>query len=145
MQMVPSALLFLAALFILPESPRFLVKKGNKAKARRILAYVRHLDGEHPYINAEMEEIEEAIARQDNTSSRTKSERWGLFPELWWTGNRNRVMIAVGLMFGQNFTGIQGMNFYTPTIFKTIGFGGTKVVLLASGSSPPSHMRLCRR
>lgn len=36
-------------------------------------------------------------------------------------------------MFGQNMTGIQGVNFYTPTIFETIGFGGTKVVLLASG------------
>lgn len=29
----------------------------------------------------------------------------------------------------------QGMNFYTPTVFRSIGFDGTKVVLLASGWS----------
>ena len=30
---------------------------------------------------------------------------------------------------------VAGINFYTPTIFRSIGFDGTKVVLLASGSS----------
>jgi hypothetical protein len=67
-----------------------------------------------------------------------KRSRFGLdlFRELWWKGNRERVVIGLGLMFGQNMTGIQGVNFYTPTIFESIGFGGTKVVLLASGSYP---------
>ena len=45
------------------------------------------------------------------------------------------MLIGVALMIGQNFTGINGVNFYTPTIFKSIGFSGTKVVLLASGES----------
>lgn len=180
MQMVPSALLVLAALLILPESPRFLVKKGNKVQARKVLGYVRNLEIGHAYINAEMEEIEDAIRRQESESPRSKPGRFGLVRELWWKGNRRRVIIGLGLMLGQNMTGksnslllpipdyfqsleqypsfsesfslfrilfrrsnpdslttgINGINFYTPTIFRSIGFDGTKVVLLASGSFP---------
>jgi MFS family permease len=135
MQMVPSFLLVLAALLILPESPRFLVKKDQKNQARKVLGYVRNLDIGHEYINAEMEEIEDAIRRQENPSPRSKPGRFGLVRELWWKGNRRRVVIGLGLMFGQNLTGINGINFYTPTIFRSIGFDGTKVVLLASGAS----------
>lgn len=133
MQMVPSSLLVLAALFILPESPRFLVKKGNKIQARKVLGYVRNLEVNHEYINAEMEEIEDAIQRQESASPRSKQGKFGIVKELWWKGNRRRVLIGLGLMLGQNATGINGINFYTPTIFRSIGFDGTKVVLLASG------------
>jgi hypothetical protein len=143
MQMVPSALLFLSAIFILPESPRFLIKKGNKVKARKVLSYVRHLSTEHEYINDEMDEIEFAIQLQERPTSRSSTGRFGLFKELLWKGNLRRVLIASCLMFGQNLTGIQGVNFYTPTIFRSIGFDGTKVVLLASGKFPRrnSNMR----
>jgi MFS family permease len=134
-QMVPSFLLVLAALFILPESPRFLVKKGKKVQARKVLGYVRNLEADHEYINSEMEEIEDAIRRQGIPSPRSRPGRFGLVRELWWKGNRRRVLIGLGLMFGQNLTGINGINFYTPTIFRSIGFDGTKVVLLASGGS----------
>lgn len=135
MQIVPSALLIAAAIFALPESPRFLAKRGKKVQAREVLSYVRNLSMEHEYINLEMEEIEEAIERQDSPSPLPRHEhsRFGLFKELWWKGNQIRVFIGLGLMFGQNWTGIQGVNFYTPTIFKSIGFSGTKVGLLASG------------
>lgn len=142
MQMVPSALLLLAAIFILPESPRFLIKKGNKAKARKVLAYVRHLSLEHEYINEEIDEIEFAIQMQERPTARSSPGTFGLFKELWWQGNRKRMLIGLGLMFGQNLTGIQGVNFYTPTIFKSIGFDGTKVVLLASGNFPFRARRL---
>jgi MFS family permease len=133
MQMVPSSLLVFAALFILPESPRFLVKKGHKIQARKVLGYVRNLEIGHEYINAEIEEIEDAIRRQEIASPRSKPGFLGLMRELCWKGNRRRIVIGMGLMFGQNLTGIGGVNFYTPTIFKSIGFDGTELVLLASG------------
>ena len=137
MQMVPSALLLLAAIFVLPESPRFLIKRGNKAKARKVLSYVRDLSTEHEYINEEIDEIELAIQQQERPTARSSPGTFGLFKELWWKGNLKRMLIAFGLMFGQNLTGIQAVNFYTPTIFASIGFDGTKVVLLASGTFPP--------
>jgi MFS family permease len=139
MQIIPSSLLIIAALLILPESPRFLVKKGKLAQARKVLSFVRHLEPDHEYVNLEMEEIVEAIQRQDAVIPipGQKKSRLGLFRELWWKGNRTRVFIGLGLMFGQNLTGINGMNFYTPEIFRSIGFSGTKLVLLASGVLPP--------
>ncbi|TVY42528.1 putative quinate permease, partial [Lachnellula subtilissima] len=132
-QIIPSTLLFFAALFILPESPRFLVMKGKVVEARKVLAFVRHLSVEHEYINTEMDEIQEAIQRQSEPLTSHTPSKLGIFRELWWKGNRNRMFIGLGLMAGQNLTGINGVNFYTPTIFKSIGFSGTKVVLLASG------------
>ncbi len=106
-------------------------------QARKNLAWVRKLSPEHELVSQEMEEIEEAI-RMQNTPPPTVVHRHsggklGLFKELWWKGNRERVLIGLSLMFGQNLTGIQGVNFYTPTVFRSIGFDGTKVVLLASG------------
>jgi len=37
------------------------------------------------------------------------------------------------LMWSSNLTGIQGFNFYTPSIFESVGFDGTTFLLLASG------------
>jgi len=133
MQIVPSALLFLAALCILPESPRFLVLSGQTHQARTVLSFIRHLPLEHTYINAELDEISSAISRQHTPIPSRKKSRFGIWTELGWKGNRNRVCIGLGLMIGQNLTGINGVNFYTPVIFRSIGFEGTKVVLLASG------------
>lgn len=106
-------------------------------EARKVLAYIRNLDKDHNYINQEIEMIEEAIAKQEAVGQ-VKS-RLGLFGELWWKGNRRRVIIGLGLMLGQNMTGTNGVNFYTPTIFKSIGFDGTNVILLASGIYPRPH------
>lgn len=139
LQMAPSAFLFLAAIFILPETPRFLVQKGKVEKARRVLSYIRHLPEDHDYLNVEISEIQEAIAHTSqshtatSSSEITKKSKIGLFKELFWHGNRRRVVIGLCLMFGQNLTGINGVNFYTPSIFKSIGIEGTKTVLLASG------------
>ncbi len=66
MKIVPSAGLVIAALFVLPESPRFLIKKGKIGQARGVLAYVRHLNEGHEYIEGEMGEIQEAIEREES-------------------------------------------------------------------------------
>ncbi|KAG4435614.1 hypothetical protein IFR05_008889 [Cadophora sp. M221] len=128
MQLIPSIFLILASLFLLPESPRFLTKKGRAEKARKVLAYIRHLPCEHEYVNLEIEEIEEAIRREDNPNSHSTSN-----PPAGVAVGGDGGGASESLMIGQNFTGINGVNFYTPTIFKSIGFSGTKVVLLASG------------
>ncbi len=142
MQLAPSALLIIASLTILPESPRFLVQHGHADKAREVLSMVRHLDGNDDYINMEMEEIEDAIRRQEESA---KGGVLGLWKELWWRGNRQRVFIGLCLMFGQNLTGIQGINFFTPMVFTAIGFDGTRVALLASGMFSSSSSLLCCR
>ncbi|KAL3426690.1 MFS quinate transporter [Phlyctema vagabunda] len=130
MQIIPAALLLLTSLTVMPESPRFLVNQNKTAQARRVLAYIRHLDQDHEYISSEIRDFE--TAKRELEKGRT-GERFAMLRELTWKGNRNRVIIGVFLMVGQNLTGINGVNFYTPTIFRAIGFRGTNNVLLASG------------
>ncbi|KAI1012258.1 hypothetical protein LB503_004719 [Fusarium chuoi] len=57
-----------------------------------------------------------------------------IFSELFQPGVRGRIVLYCGLVSFQNFTGsIDAINYYSPTIFKSIGFTGTSVGLLATG------------
>jgi len=131
MQLIPAGVICLAATFVLPESPRFLLEKGKTAQARKVLSFLRHLDENHEYINYEIEQVEDALRRQRQMMQ--GADRWQLLRELTWKGNRNRLIIGCLLMWGANVSGINAINFYTPTIFRSIGFDGTTLALLLSG------------
>ena len=53
--------------------------------------------------------------------------------ECFGPSNRHRILLGMGLMILQNFSGINALNYYSPTIFTSIGFTGTSVSLLATG------------
>lgn len=57
LQMIPGAFLLLG-LFFLPESPRWLAKKGRWSETERIITAI-HGKGDvgHPFVNAELGEI----------------------------------------------------------------------------------------
>jgi hypothetical protein len=131
MQLIPAGLLLVATGFILPESPCWLVERGRSDEARKVLSFVRHLDPGHEYINFEIEHMEEARVRQ--MRMREGTDRWQMLRELTWKGNSNRLIIGCALMWGANGSGINGVNFYSPDIFRSIGFKGTTAVLLLSG------------
>jgi hypothetical protein len=56
-----------------------------------------------------------------------------MIKEVFMAGNRNRVLTGMSLMLLQNHSGINALNYYSPTIFTSIGFTGTSVELLATG------------
>lgn len=70
-----------------------------------------------------MQEIEEAVRNQSTSGDREKEgglkgacKRFvGLCRELGWKGNRRRVALGVGLMAGQNLTGINGGEYLFPS------------------------------
>lgn len=132
MQLIPGGLIAIAAIFILPESPRFLIEKGQSEKARETLSFLRKLPSDHEYIDYEVHEVEKAIQRQRNSPHGSGIIQ--LFRELLWRGNRNRLAFGMFLMAGGNLTGINGVNFYTPQIFESVGFDGINLILLASGT-----------
>ena len=41
--------------------------------------------------------------------------------------------MGMALMMLQNLSGINALNYYSPTIFKSVGFKGTSVGLMATG------------
>lgn len=45
-------------MFILPETPRFLIKQGKDHKATKSLSFLRRLPADHPSLLGELEEIQ---------------------------------------------------------------------------------------
>ena len=106
-EMIP-ALLFITLLFFVPESPRWLIKVGSDKEGHAILAKI---SGEE-IANSEFKEIKSAL-----------SEEKGSLSELFKPGLRLALIVGVGLsVFGQ-FTGVNIVVYYGPTILEKAGFG----------------------
>ena len=118
MEAIP-AISFFLLIFLLPRSPRWLVVKGQKDKARRILT---RLSGEE-VAGKELAEIEETVAMESGS--------WKLLLE---PGIKLAVFIGVALAVLQQFTGIDAIIYYGPRIFEEAGFAlsealGSQVVI----------------
>ncbi|KAJ4301119.1 hypothetical protein N0V90_003209 [Kalmusia sp. IMI 367209] len=130
-QFIPAGLLLISMPFII-ESPRWLVSKNRISHATKALCWVRNLPPDHEYIKSEIEEIQASITHELEVSGGRRSTVQ-IFREIGAPGIRNRVIISVLLMLLQNLTGINAINYYSPTILKAIGYTGTSVGLLATG------------
>ncbi|KAH8894591.1 general substrate transporter [Thozetella sp. PMI_491] len=130
-QFIPAGFLLISMPFIV-ESPRWLVSKNRIEKARKALSWVRHLPVDHEYIELEMADIQQSITHELELSGGKRSTVQ-IFRELGAKGVRWRVSMGVLLMLLQNLTGINAINYYSPTILKSIGYTGTSVGLLATG------------
>ena len=102
------AILFLLALFFVPESPRWLSKKGRDAEALDILSR----------INAQ----EVAIKVQGEIKDALGLER-GTLTELFAPGLRMAMVIGIFLALFSQITGINAIMYYAPEILKEAGFG----------------------
>jgi len=105
---VPSTVMFMA-IFFLPESPRWLLMKGHKKRARDVLIKVRNSLEE---VEKEVADIEEALSLKQNG--------FQLFTQN--SNFRKAIFLGVGLQIIQQLTGINVVMYYAPTIFKIAGF-----------------------
>ncbi len=117
----PAAILFTGMLF-LPESPRFLIGKGKEEKGRRVLQMVE-----------EPELVDVAIKKLKEELQRDKENKVD-WKEIFKPYLRNALLIAVGIMFVQQFVGINTVIYYAPTIFIIAGFAGAKAAIAATVS-----------
>jgi len=114
---VPSVL-FLLALLVVPESPRWLVKEGRGGEALRVLGRINSAKD----AAAEMEVIERAI-----------EEESGSMLDLLKPGLRRPLMIAVVLAVLQQITGVNTILFYGSLIFtEQVGNQTASAALLAN-------------
>jgi hypothetical protein len=112
------------------ESPRWLAKAGRWEQCLANLAYVRNLPTDHEYVAYEMHEMRAQLEHEANISS---GDIISQFKELGMKGVRNRLAIGMCMMMCQNLTGINGINYYSPTIFKSLGVSSTSTSLFATG------------
>ena len=99
--------------FFLPESPRWLMLKGKKDKAFKVLKKTLNSEDE---INLEIKEIEKAIGSSSSTFSGIFFKRYFL----------KILIVGILLQMFQQLVGINLMIYYAPTIF---GYAGMKGIM----------------
>ncbi|WP_297792223.1 sugar porter family MFS transporter [uncultured Eudoraea sp.] len=105
---IPAAIYFLA-LFTVPKSPRWLIRKLNNVKlARKILVKI----GGEEYAELTIAEIQRGMSAEEET---------GKLSDLFKYRNRTIMIIAIGIAFFQQITGINAVFYYAPTIFEQAG------------------------
>ena len=129
-QLVPAGLLCIGAFFI-HESPRWLFSRGRREEGIKNLAWLRKLDVDHVYLQEEIYFIDTALEHQRATVGLSF---WQPFKAV--INNRRvtyRFLLGGSLFFWQNATGINAINYYSPTVFKSIGIEGTNASLFTTG------------
>ncbi|KAG8746970.1 hypothetical protein FRC10_002769 [Ceratobasidium sp. 414] len=92
---------------------------------------MRNLPHNHTYVQ---EEIQATRAQLGREMALVRAHGFmGQVKELGKRGIRNRLAVGMSIMMFQNLTGINAINYYSPTIFKSIGITGTNNGLFATG------------
>nr|XP_043636892.1 sugar transporter ERD6-like 7 [Erigeron canadensis] len=105
-------IILVMGLFFIPESPRWLAKTGNQ---KEFWVALRKLRGKDVDISVEAAEIQDYIKTLERLP---KAKVFDLFQKRY----SRSVIIGVGLMVCQQFGGINGIVFYTSSIFESAGF-----------------------
>jgi sugar porter (SP) family MFS transporter len=124
-QLIPAGLL---ALMIpnLKESPTWLLKKGRDEEAYEVYSYLRCLPANHEYIAQDVQFIKEQIAKERAAVTGTQTPSFGQFikgaaKEATMKGMRNRFALVFIMFMWQAWSGAAAINYYSPTIFASIG------------------------
>ncbi|KAI3331803.1 general substrate transporter [Xylariaceae sp. AK1471] len=119
------ALILGIGLFILPESPRYFVKRGRLADAAKALAYVRGQHEDSDYIKDELAEI---VANHEfemtHIPERTYVQSWtACLKGSLSKGDSpiRRTILGAGLQCAQQFTGINFIFYFGPQFFTQLG------------------------
>jgi MFS transporter, SP family, galactose:H+ symporter len=115
---VPAVILFVG-MFFLPETPRWLMSKGREEEGEAVLRRVE----EPAFIDASM-----AAMRRDMAIDASQAG----WKEIFKPWLRNALIIAAGIMFFQQFVGINTVIYYSPKIFLAAGFEGAEAAIAAS-------------
>jgi sugar porter (SP) family MFS transporter len=116
---VAPALVFGAGMFFLPETPRWLIRRGHHDVAHGVLVRIRDLDD----VTVEMEEIKASLAQQAESGHWTDLLRCQVRPAL---------VVGLGLAVFQQITGINTVIYYAPKILQAAGFNSASGAILAT-------------
>ncbi|KAK7537634.1 general substrate transporter [Phyllosticta citricarpa] len=129
-QLIPGGLLFFGALW-LKESPRWLFSQYRRDEALKNLCWIRNLPADDVYMIEEVTYIENAIEEQRANLGRgfwKPFQAVGRSRSIQW-----RFILGGSLFMWQNGSGINAINYYSPTVFKSIGLTGKNSSFLTTG------------
>ncbi|CAN9295665.1 unnamed protein product [Alternaria sp. RS040] len=133
---LPAAIQFVM-LFLLPETPRYLVKAGQIQQARKVLGRVYKTDANGTkLVNAVLRRVEKEIEEEEDAAGlrgthdmaksgwRAKMDRiQDNFSQLVAIGgNRRALIIACMLQAFQQLCGFNSLMYFSATIFRLVGF-----------------------
>ena len=126
-QLVPGVI-FIVLMSFQPESPRWLVEHGHFDRAARSLARASGMRPDDESVLLTVEEIKADFEGKEKTP---------LLKQLVMMGESRttalRCFIPSLVMFWQQATGTNAINYFSPTIFANLGVSGTTSGLLATG------------
>ncbi|EOY14777.1 Major facilitator superfamily protein isoform 2, partial [Theobroma cacao] len=116
--------ILIPGLFFIPESPRWLAKMGMTEDFEASLQVLRGFDAD---ISIEVNEIKRSVA---STTRRTTIRFAQLKQRRYWFP----LMVGVGLLMLQQLSGINGLLFYSSTIFEAAGVKSSNVATFGLGA-----------
>jgi sugar porter (SP) family MFS transporter len=105
-------------IWLMPSSPRWLMMKGRRQEAHKMLERIR---GASPAVNAELDDIAKSLSHQHAG-----------FAALLSPALRMPLIIGIGLAALQQATGINTVIYYAPTIFQFAGLGSAASSIFAT-------------
>ncbi|KAF1846053.1 general substrate transporter [Cucurbitaria berberidis CBS 394.84] len=125
-QLIPAGLLALM-IPLLKESPTWLLKRGREAEALKAYSFFRNLPEDHQYIAEEVQFVKNDIAKE--RAALLVGEKHATFlttvkaaaKEGALPGMRNRFLLVFLMFMWQAWSGAAAINYYSPTIFTSIG------------------------
>lgn len=118
----------LCFLWLIPESPRWLVSKGRNEAAHTILRRFHDPTPDSPLVSFEMSEIIESIHKEkeaENTSWKALVSK---------PGNRKRTLIAVIVGWFAQWNGVAVVSYYLPLVLDSVGITSSFDQTLINGA-----------
>ena len=116
---VPALIYGLLALSI-PESPRYLVGRGQEDKARRVLSEIVGISGREE-LDQKVAEIRETINFEARQKLKDLMASGKIMPIVW---------VGIGLAVFQQFVGINVIFFYSDTLWQSVGIPEEQSLLI---------------
>ena len=110
-------------MLFLPETPRYLAKTGDKAKAIAALSFLHGLPIDHPSVVAEYEEIESNLEFERSQSN-------GGYIDCWKPPFLKRQFTGCALQALQQLSGINFIIYYGTRFFQSVGIGNPFLITL---------------
>jgi MFS family permease len=128
LQILCPGLVCIGGIFLVPESPRWLVAQNQIEKARDFIV-THHANGDetHPIVAIEMHEIEQSLAEVQGRSAWACFDIRSLFKS---RARLYRVMLVISMAWFGQFSGNNVASYYLPMMIKNVGITETNMALL---------------